>query len=267
MAEHFHVPSQDDPIEAWSADRMRRHLRDVHLMHIPMFWDIGRLHAAHLQGHLTPTPPTENVQETARTVDDIEQATMDVARRIRLDRVVAALCGLGFDQDWTSDDGIGANVRGALRRTHESLAQRVLGALDSAPDDARQAEIASEVQRRLADHLADLRTRTDELIEERDRALGEEKRLRARLDVVTHERDAARVACDEASARSNGLVERNERLNAWLKRRSDALSAGRERICELIEAAERAGLPGLAADLKKVAGMPVSTGADAAKEA
>src|SRR3954467_5049023 len=69
MGVHVHDPFQDEHIERWGAERMRRHLRDVHEMgQLPMAWDIGRLHQAHLDAHqavkraASPEPEAEDPQ-------------------------------------------------------------------------------------------------------------------------------------------------------------------------------------------------------------
>lgn len=68
MGAHVHDPFQDEHIDRWGAERMRRHLRDVHEMsQLPMAWDIGRLHQAHLDAHqavkrAAPEPEAEDPQ-------------------------------------------------------------------------------------------------------------------------------------------------------------------------------------------------------------
>lgn len=50
---HFHdeIGTGEGHLNEWSADRMTRHLREVHNMTVPMVWDLGRLHQAHLEDH------------------------------------------------------------------------------------------------------------------------------------------------------------------------------------------------------------------------
>lgn len=67
MKPHVHDESESasggDHLHRWNLTRMARHLRDVHGMTVPMFWDLGRAHQAHLESHQTPTPEEAPVPE------------------------------------------------------------------------------------------------------------------------------------------------------------------------------------------------------------
>jgi hypothetical protein len=59
MRPHVHDESESasggDHLHRWGAERMRKHLRDVHDLSVPMSWDIGQLHQTHLADHQKAT--------------------------------------------------------------------------------------------------------------------------------------------------------------------------------------------------------------------
>jgi hypothetical protein len=77
MRPHVHDESESasggDHLHRWDVTRMRKHLRNVHDIQIPMFWDIGRLHQAHLEDHHTIpgwTQPPAKAKEAPMTQTD-----------------------------------------------------------------------------------------------------------------------------------------------------------------------------------------------------
>jgi hypothetical protein len=68
MGHHVHEgfnPLGEDPISSWNHVRMSRHLREVHGMNVPMVWDLGRMHLAHLKDHQTGSAPEESAVPAA----------------------------------------------------------------------------------------------------------------------------------------------------------------------------------------------------------
>jgi hypothetical protein len=56
----------------------------------------------------------------------IQRATSEKANGILRDRIVAAMAGLDFDQQWAHDRGIGPAGRGAVRKAYGQSAERLL---------------------------------------------------------------------------------------------------------------------------------------------
>jgi hypothetical protein len=177
----------------WNRSRMAAHLQASHGMQIPMAWDNGKLHQAHLDAHQAVKRPTPKAEEAPMTQtphapvpadaddgprklylsefpggnwDEAQQETRDywrhqyaartlrdaatsaqrplprqhtpqselgdrhAERRIMVDRITAVMAGLDFEREWAADDGIGPNVRGALRVTFQRAAEQTLGWLE-----------------------------------------------------------------------------------------------------------------------------------------
>jgi len=114
MRQHVHDESESasggDHLYRWGADRMRRHLRDVHEMTIPMSWDLGRLHQAHLESHQAP-----EIEETS--VPDLpDHSHGDLARWH--DTTPDAVLAGHLRQDHGIDTGTTSSWHGLHARAH-----------------------------------------------------------------------------------------------------------------------------------------------------
>jgi hypothetical protein len=313
-----HVHNDFDSPSAWSIKKLRLHLLYGHSVAVPVTWDIGQLHQAHLDEHAGPVqanlgtlspdlPPlkgpfpvpdththsgdlpgfhartdrrqlayhlelshkldpgdidvrevysqheilhspqdpatdAERVERLAENLynrdargtgpdwDDLGQETRDQYRdraRTNLaaerdarmigeaaaerakqtigsemalqDRLVCAMTGLDFDQDWTADSGIGPNARGALRKAHGDTAARLLNWLERGgalhlPAVASLAEDVATLREQLTatgQQLESTQRERDHLSRQLSDALLERNAVYQRLDTAVATRDKA----------------------------------------------------------------------------
>jgi hypothetical protein len=158
----------------------------------------------------------------------IQRATSEKANGILRDRIVAAMAGLDFDQQWAHDRGIGPAGRGAVRKAYGQSAMQLLTWLErgGALHLPTVASLVTDLDREQA-RVKDMERANDSLREQL-RALSRDG-IQLRLEEVTRERDLlrgdkARLKTDleESQRQRQGLFEEMGEL----RRQLEAVSTG-----------------------------------------
>jgi hypothetical protein len=178
---------------------------------------------------------------------------------ITVDRIIAAMAGLDFDNGWASDGGIGLTGRQLLRDMYGEAAKRLLGWLErggamvlpqyaSLGEDLDReralVEDLEQVNNTLRQQLATTGRQLEEVTAERDLLRTDKARLKTELEDVSDERNHALEAVMGAQSKAAGL---REELETAVAARDRALEAGyrlereRDEALTEVERLERLG--------------------------
>lgn len=146
---------------------------------------------------------------TARGAQRPERVNQPENPSVLVDRLICALTGIDFDQEWVPDNGIGPYGRGVVRRTWIQPAQRLLtwlehgGALHLAPVASLATDLEREqglvrdledINNTLREQLATTGRQLEDSDLRRQKLFMEMGELRDQLGEVTDERDRAQQA-------------------------------------------------------------------------
>jgi hypothetical protein len=270
MTQHTHDAAEG--VHAWSRNNLARHLSREHGLLVPMAWDLGRTHQAHLDAHTTPEAPEEapmplptsetkpheheigltNFHARAEEVHG-PAAKSFLAAHLNLMHGVGGLRGLSLDELKTLHLRL-HEARG--ESAHDRLVRegRVTGDTVTT-EDARLEEWVEEVQAWYeADPYEGSDASWNDLGQEtrdyyRNQGLGAEAGGRLQREV-----DTLQIALNHLTAERDGLERR-------LAARTRVLKAGRGQLQDLVDDIESKGWgeSNIARKLREILAGTVST--------